>query len=412
MQSLGMKPQSIRDFDDYSKFPVLTRSALRREGANLLSSLAETKTLRKVNSSGSTGERVELFQDSSFSRWCRAHQLRTYGWCGLWQLGDPFALVWGGTSYLKYRGRYVRLDNALSNRIELDAFRLDAASQERLLKLLEKHNPVLISGYTTALYLLAKLARKRGAIFPRLRAVQATAEQLTDDMRSEIEQGFHCEVYNKYGSIETNIIAHESADHLGMRIQAEHTLVEIVDSAGHPCPPGVLGRIIVTTLNNSAMPLLRYETSDFAAFAKDRTATDGVKLPLMGPVVGRLQDVLCTPDGGLIHPQLFTNVLRQYAEIEWFQIVQEQEQRLRIRVVTPYGLSDETMRHVRIAINHACQFEFRTDFEVLSEMPESATGKFRISLNEIPSARQDSELRALKAVQANSGPERIEGPDA
>lgn len=394
-----LRPEHLREEDDYRRLPQLSRTTLRFRADDLMSRTAPADVQRR-QSSGSTGERVEFCQDRDFDLWSRAHQLRTYSWCGSWQLGEPFALVWGSPTYFETRSRTSRVDNRLSNRIELDAFRLDHAALDRLLNQLAIFQPRLISGYTTAIYLLARLARQRGVTFPELRAIQPNAEPLSDPIRTEIEHGFGCEVFDKYGSRETNIIAHESPAHDCLRIQAEHTYVEILDNQGHPCPPGKLGRLVVTTLNNHAMPLLRYQTTDLAV-PLAATTHDGLGLPAMSSVIGRTQDILCTPDGGLIHPQMFSNVLRQFAAIDWFQVVQHEEDALALRVVTRTSLENET-EQISSLICDLAGFNFRITFELLRDMPASSTGKFRLCVCDLPSNTLDRDLRALNNLRAQT----------
>jgi phenylacetate-CoA ligase len=66
-------------------------------------------------------------------------------------------------------------------------------------------------------------------------------------------------------------------------IHTEHCLVEIVDEDGKQCPSGQLGRILVTTLNNTAMPLIRYDTDDLAV-SLDGPCPCGRTLPLFGEI--------------------------------------------------------------------------------------------------------------------------------
>ncbi len=40
--------------------------------------------------------------------------------------------------------------------------------------------------------------------------------------------------------------------------------MEIVDEQGAPTPAGEMGRVLVTTLQNNLMPLVRYEIGDYA----------------------------------------------------------------------------------------------------------------------------------------------------
>jgi phenylacetate-CoA ligase len=398
MRRRNLQPEHIRDFDDYRRLPLLTRRDLRDHQAELLARpIPATLTTRQ--SSGSTGERVQFQQDRDFDLWCDAHQLRTYEWCGAWRLGEPFVLVWGAPAYFEARTRRQRATAWATNRVELNGYRLDRPAVDALLERAIAFQPMVISGYTTALYLLARAARERQATFPRLRAVQPNAEPLNAVMRAEMEEAFDCEVFDKYGSRETNIVAHESPGHDGMCIQAEHTYVEFLDDRGDPCQPGETGRLVLTTLNNRAMPLLRYETSDLAAPLAG-TCRSGVTLPRMTPVLGRRQDVLRTPDGGLVHPQLFSNVLRQFPAIEWFQVVQQQAEALTLRVVAPGGLPDADQARITRLVRTLSGFDSAVTFDLLSDMPPSRTGKFRLCVSELPQGGDESLARLNRLREA------------
>lgn len=400
MTAEGIEPRDVVDFDAYARLPLLTRELLHERGTDLVSRTADRERLSARHSSGSTGARVEVLQDRDFDMWCRAHQLRTYAWCGGWRLGDPFVLVWGSPVLFEGRTRAQRIGNRLARRTALSVFQLDRAAVDRTLDALAAVQPRLISGYTTALYLLAQRALERGVELPRLRAVQPTAEPLAAAMRATIAEGLDCEVFDKYGSRESSIAAHESPAHAGMCVQAEHTHVEFLDARGAPCRPGQPGRLVLTTLNNRAQPLLRYETTDVAAPLEGRCPS-GVGLPLMTPVAGRLQDVLCTPGGGLVHPQLLSNVMRQFPRVRWFQAVQERDERLTLRVVAPEGpLPEEDRRLIAEQIGRHAGYAYDVAFEHLPDMPEATTetGKFRVCVS--AAGRRDGALAELNALRA------------
>lgn len=400
MDERGIDPRDIVDFASFSTFPLLTRELLAAHADELLSSGANEGKLSERYSSGSTGSRVAVKQDRDFDMWSRAHQLRTYSWCGGWRLGDPFVLVWGAPMLFEGRSHAQLVDNRLSRRIERNSFRLDRGSLDRTLEALVRFKPRLISGYTTALYLLAQRALERGIELHSLLAVQTTAEPLPPAMRATIATGLTREVFDKHGSRESSIVAHESPAHAGMCIQAEHTYVEFLDAHGAACRPGQLGRLVLTTLNNTAQPLLRYETTDLAC-PLEGSCPSGVGLPLMSPVSGRLHDVICTPNGGLVHPQLFSNLMRQFPEVRWFQVVQERQERLTLRVVTPQGpLAASTRQLIAEQIHEQTGYRFTVSFDALRDMPDASTetGKFRVCVHSSSAGEEAlSHLNALRA---------------
>jgi phenylacetate-coenzyme A ligase PaaK-like adenylate-forming protein len=166
-----------------------------------------------------------------------------------------------------------------------------AASQDRLLsseadtatlRLVNRREPntfrpALVSTYSNAIHLITREAARWRMRLDGLRAVQATSKPLPPSLRRRIKQTLHCEVYDKYGMRESNLVAHESPDHDGMLIQAVQ-----------PCPEGVPGEVVVTPLNSRSMPLPRYETSHVADL-QPQAENALLPFPRLSPVAGRLQ---------------------------------------------------------------------------------------------------------------------------
>lgn len=388
----GLTPADIEGPADLGKLPVLSRDLLIRHQGELVSSEADHATLQTNYSSGSTGRRAEFKQDLDFRLWMRAHQLRTYQWCAGWRLGDPFVLLWGSEIYWRFKEFVDRFENVLMNRREFNTFRLSQQLVERFLDELIAFRPALISTYSNAMHLIAREAERRGVRIPELRAIQGTSEPMPPEFRARIAETFGCAIYDKYGMRETNIISHESPAHDGMCVQAENVVVEFVRPDGSPCDEGEDGRLVVTTLNNRSMPLIRYESSDVAH--RLPTPPTGNQMPRMSHVAGRLQDLIMTPAGDRIDAYFFSYLIMRFDEIHWFQIVQREVDRLILRVFAPGGLSKQTTAALEERIHHHTGFPFALEFDRLAEMPPSSTGKFRLCVSELP-----DELQARAATE-------------
>ena len=219
MQHRGLSPSNFTSFEDLQKLPRLTRTILLERQSDLVAKNVDPDHYHKAYSSGSTGIRAEFLHDREFFLWMQAHQLRTYQWCGGWTLGDPFVTIMGSLQYWRGRPAGGIITRMLSNRRELYAYRLGVSEQEQLLNFIVRFKPKLISGYTTALYLIARLAAQRGVEFPFLGGVQTTAEPLPPEMRVHMEEAYGCKVYDKYGSRETTIVSHDSPNHEHLCIQ-------------------------------------------------------------------------------------------------------------------------------------------------------------------------------------------------
>lgn len=376
----GLVPDDFSSLTDLSKLPLLTRKELTEHQADLISTRADRATLQTNYSSGSTGTRACFVQDANFRLWMRAHQLRTYQWCAGWKVGEPFALLWGSSIYWNLKSVSDRLKNLMSNRREFNTFRLSPELISEFTRSLADFNPVLISTYTNAMHLVARQMERESIRVPALRAIQGTSEPLPPIIRERLQRVFNCEVYDKYGSRETNIVSHESPCHDGMLIQVENVAEEFLNDDGAACQPGETGRVVLTTLNNFAMPLIRYETSDLAAPLTGCCAS-GLGLPRMSHVTGRQQDLIVTPNGAYIDAYLFSFLIMRFEEVEWFQVVQDSLERLRIRLMTPAGIARQRCDEIVERIHHHTGYPFRIEFEQLDRMPDSPTGKFRLCVS-------------------------------
>jgi len=99
---------------------------------------------------------------------------------------------------------------------------------------------------------------------PNLRHVQTTDEVLHSSVRADCEAALGVPLIDAYGTPEIGPIATQCPDHPHYHIHSETVYVEILDDLGAPCLPGESGRLVVTSLHNYAMPLIRYELDDYA----------------------------------------------------------------------------------------------------------------------------------------------------
>lgn len=377
----GLVPEDINSPDELKKLPLLTREVLLKNQSELTSTQLDG-TEKQNFSSGSTGQRACFVQDENFRAWMRAHQIRTYQWCSEWDVGEKFALLWGSDVYWSSKQISDQINNFSSNRREFNTFKLSPALISKFADSLTKFDPVLISTYSNAMHLIAREMERRNTKLSSLRAIQGTSEPLPPAIRDRLRAIFDCKIYDKYGSRETNIVSHESPNNEGMLIQTENVAVEFIDVNGDDCKVGEKGQVILTTLNNFAMPLIRYETSDVAG-ALDGYCSSGLGLPRMTHVAGRQQDLIVTPNDDYIDAYFFSFLIMAFSEIEWFQVIQPEIDTLSIRVMAPNGVSKKTRDQIVERIHHHSAYKFRVEFDVLSQMPESPTGKFRLCVSEL-----------------------------
>ncbi len=131
----------------------------------------------------------------------------------------------------------------------------------RIVEGLNRVQPTLLTGYASALHLLAREARAgRLEIAPR--RILSMAEPLFPAVRMFLEQTWEVPVTNIWGCAE-GAMARSCGRGRGMHLSDDLMIIEPVDRDGRPVPPGAgADRVFFTNLYNPVLPLIRYEITD------------------------------------------------------------------------------------------------------------------------------------------------------
>jgi phenylacetate-CoA ligase len=99
-------------------------------------------------------------------------------------------------------------------------------------------------------------------------------------------------------------------------------IVEPVDLAGRPVPPGVRSdKLYLTAISNPTLPLIRFELTDQVTLL-DTPCPCGSAHRLIADVESRLDDVFTYPGGQVVHPHVFGAQLRRDPRIVEYQVRQ------------------------------------------------------------------------------------------
>jgi phenylacetate-CoA ligase len=247
-------------------------------------------------------------------------------------------------------------------------------------------------GRSTWASLIALLAeeqlRGRLAIAPRV--VLTTSEVLTDDAASRIETAWTKPVQG-YFSTEVGVIASGSLDHVGMHV-SEEAIVEVVDDANRPAPPGTLGaRVLLTNLVNLSQPLIRYELSD-AVLLETGPDPSGRPFDRIARIDGRSDDVLRLPgaDGGVVavHPYRLRAPFVRLLDVLQYQIVHRHDGLL-VRIVARSSARRDLPEKVRVAVGSALSdagaaAPVRVELVPAIEREPGHAAKVKLVVSEVP----------------------------
>ncbi|MBZ0268799.1 AMP-binding protein [bacterium] len=256
----GVDADGLRSLADLARVPILRRehvdeSRLVVRGANL----DECITRR---TGGSTGRALALVTYREDFR------LEAMGWIRTWRkLGMRWrdrhaALKEPEDTYHEGKRRpFQRAGFLVVNHFDLYRDPAELAGEIVALR------PDVLRGPASALDGLAH-AVERGALRPRL--VFSTGERLDPAARERMRNAFGRDVHDLYGATEAGCVAWRCPACGEYHVNADRAIVEIVDEAGHPVPPGESGEVLLTNLVSRAMPILRYAVGDRARRGESR----------------------------------------------------------------------------------------------------------------------------------------------
>ena len=368
---------SLTDIGQLSELPILTKDIIRREGDKLISRDSHGRRMYRNPSGGSTGEPVEFMQDADYFTHNMANTYLAKSWrgCGLY---DSTVVLWGAErdTFKGRRTLLLRMKDFFFNTHRLNTFLMSDADKRGALDLLNKSPPSLVVSYIQSIYELARYAKERNLSIREQRAIHAAAGTVYDFMRDEIEAVFKCRLFNHYGSREVGPIASECSAHDGLHVMADNCFVEVVDDDGNVCVPGQAGNIVVTSLNNYSMPLIRYKIGDVGSIKKESVCACGCGYPMLEKVSGRSTDLFRRSDGVVVDGEFFTHLFYFIPGIKLFQVIQEGYNHIVIKLVCHEGASREfekaiTEKIVKIMGGSCC-----VQYDYVSDIPKTSTGKF------------------------------------
>jgi len=373
----GLHPSDVENLEDLAAYPVLTKADIQRYRDEMVARDFPRDQMFLDHTGGSTGAPISYYQSRDVDLSRRAVTRRHNGWAG-YRVGDKSAWVWGAPRDTPTPTLKARLRNALLDRVlYLDTAHFTEAKMRQFNDRLKRFRPNVIFAYARALAHLARYYRERSIPVYQPRSIITSAEVLEPADRATIEEVFGCPVYNRYGCREVGVLGSECNQHAGLHTAAEGLYFEVI-VGDRPAEPGEIGKVLVTDLLNFAMPLIRYEIGDMAAFDPDPCPC-GRGLPRLKNIAGRVTDFVVGADGRLVSGVfLATYVVAKRPSLGQVQIWQNARGRVTYRIAPREGTtaSQSDLDFLREATDKYIGPDSQTEFQFVEELMPEPSGKF------------------------------------
>jgi len=378
------------DYETFQEIPLLTRQQLRDQRDELVCRQIPEQhgATQKYTTSGSTGSPVEVTGTALTSVIWSAVTLRDHLWhrrdhrlanaAIRWQ-ADGSAMAPEGRELTDWGPPFSQFYQTGP------AFLLNASSSlADQLAWLRRCDPHYLISHPSNLDGLLRESGESGLGLTRLRQLRTVGESLSESTRELARVSLDLPVVDFYTSQETGYIALQCPDYPHYHVQAENLLLEVLDDQGNACPPGVAGRVVITSLSNYAMPLIRYQLGDYAEVGE--ACPCGRGLPVLKRVLGRVRNLLTRPDGSRHWPDFGMRDMLELVPVRQFQIVQHALQSLELRLVVDAIPGPELEQAVKTSLARHLQFSGSIDISYHTELERSASGKFEDFLSLLPTS--------------------------
>ena len=380
-KGLGFTPEDIRTVEDLEKLPILTKDIIKNNWNSFKPANLSSMKYCNPATGGSTGTPMQ-YRLSKQDRFLGGALLyRGWGYGG-YELGDRMVFLAGSSLDVGTKSILAtKVHEIVRNLKKLSSFDMGESEMRDYAQGLNTFCPRFIRGYPTSIYFFAKWLDENNISVPSSDAVFTTAEKLFPHMRKTISDVFCCDVFDTYGLNDGGISAYECPEHSGLHVDTERSIMEVVDPEGLQVDSGQ-GLILATSLNNYAMPFIRYDTGDLAHIIED-VCSCGRGSRLLKEVIGRSVDILQTPEGKNVHGWFLLYIFWEYGEgIKEYQVIQETLDKLVIKIVPEDDFNEKQLDLIRDVINSKSD-KWNVEFRIVEDIGRTEAGKYKFIISKL-----------------------------
>jgi phenylacetate-CoA ligase len=371
----GLAASEFTHPDHLRRLPVMSRAEAQQLADGPPATVPQShRPLFDVQSSGSSGIPVKVHKTQLNRLMWMAMTLRYHDWAESGDFGRMATIRpatglsddspdWGAPVTLFHRTGPI---HRISVEVPLEE------QAERLIAF----RPDTLLAYPSNILALHELGPRGREALKSVTVFRTIGETLPPDLRDLLSK--KARVADCYSAEEVGYIALQCADTSLYHIMAETLIVEILRDDGKPCRKGEVGRVVVTDLHNLAMPIIRYDTGDYAA--SGGRCPCGRGLPTISRIAGRWRGMITKPDGSRHWPLTGFYGYRKIAPIRHYQMIQHTVDQIELRLVMAKPLTpaqhDALIAHLHKAIDPGIRFDIQQFSDRLPPGPRGKTDEF------------------------------------
>ena len=326
MSERGLEPGDIQSLDDITRLPFCDKADLRDGYPFGLFASPMSEIVRLHASTGTTGKPIVVaYTQQDVDVWTNV-MCRSLAACGLHR-GDIVQNAYGYGLFTGGLGAHYGAEALGATVIPISG-----GNTQRQIMVLKDFNVTAICCTPSYFLHIIDQASELGVNLKDLplRVGVFGAEPWTESMRQRIQQDSGIKAYDIYGLSEIvgPGVAMECPCQAGPHIFEDFFYPEVIDAAtGKPCPEGVEGELVLTTLSKHAMPMIRYRTRDITALTSEPCPC-GRTLRRIKRISRRSDDMIIIRGVNVYPSQIETALLKVEGALPHYQIILTREKGL------------------------------------------------------------------------------------
>lgn len=361
----GFHPRQLRRLEDLERIPVITKDDVRAHGLQMIRRGLDRRHLGTVSTSGTTGSPLTLWLDGAAAARERA----------------AIHCQWERVGFRRGQGR-VELRGIFEGEELLRSFpqelvlrvninRLEVRTLPEIVRALNACPYPNLHGYPHAVERFARLLEETGlaSSLRHPRAILLGSEGVLETQFQRLRRVFpDSGIISHYGLAERVALGAWTGEDRRLHFLPAYGVAE------HDAD----GCLVGTSLINTAMPLIRYRTTDVLAGHSPEPLLHPWLFPVADHIEGRKHDVLHRTNGDFLSPVMANHALLAGEGFGACQLVQHALDHVELIVEPegPEGRARASLPAVERRLREVFGPELRVELTLVERIPRGPGGKF------------------------------------
>lgn len=372
----GVMDLDIKTWDDVEKIPIVDKELLKKHGIDRMATTQlNASGIVRCSTSGSTGEPFQLAYSTfaNLSAYIRVLYImwKTVGY-------TPFKKMVLLSKYEKDESFKVEKNVSILNKVQktLGLFSREIISvyedREVIAGKLIAVKPDILYSSSSAVEIVANYLLETNQSI-HIPSIVLIAEPLSKSQYQKFSDVFGAKVVDIYGAKESPSIGYEVNKEGCFRLFPNSNFTEFLDI--HKTADGNKGTIVVTNLINKIQPFIRYNLKDYA----DIIQREGFGTKFIGPIVGRLSDILTFPDGNKLFHYGISQRFIDFHLAAQYKFMQVDDGPIIMQILPKTGVEEyKVIEEARSRWNQSYS-QYELSIEIVDKFEiDKKTGKFKV----------------------------------